>query len=92
MKTVGKKHWFTFRARMNPAPLSGEKVDKAKVAKEVAKINRVNTGWAYTINDFETKNMFKTLASLIQLKPGAKAIAPKSAAPQSAPVNPGAGK
>ncbi len=72
MKTVGKKHWFTFRARPNPAPAAGEKVDKAKIAEEAAKINRVNGGWAYTISKFETKNMFKTLASLIQPKPGVK--------------------
>ncbi|MDX1484501.1 MAG: DUF4340 domain-containing protein [Alphaproteobacteria bacterium] len=72
MKTVGKKHWFTFRARVNPSPLPGEKVDREKIAKEAAKINEVNTGWAYTLNDFETKNMLKTLESLIQPKPGAK--------------------
>jgi hypothetical protein len=72
MKTVGKKHWFTFRARPNPAPLKGEKVDKAKIALEAAKISRVNGGWAYTLSKFETKNMFKTLASLIQPEPGAK--------------------
>ena len=72
MKTVGKKRWFTFRARPNPAPLEGEKVEAAKIAEEVAKISRVNGGWAYTISKFETKNMFKTLDSLIQLKPGAK--------------------
>jgi hypothetical protein len=72
LKTVGKKHWVTFRARPNPAPLKGEKVDKAKIAKEAAKINRVNGGWAYTVSKFETKNLFKTLASLIQPKPGAK--------------------
>lgn len=72
MKTVDKKHWFTFRGRLNPAPLKGEKVDKEKIEKEAAKINRVNSGWAYTISKFETKNMFKTLDSLIQPKPGAK--------------------
>jgi hypothetical protein len=72
MKTVGKKHWVTFRARPNPAPLKGEKFDKTKIAEEVAKINRVNGGWAYTISKFETKNLFKTMASLIQPKPGAK--------------------
>jgi hypothetical protein len=72
MKTVGKKHWVTFRARPNPAPLKGEKVDKAKIAEEAAKINRVNGGWAYTITKFETKNLFKTLSSLIQPKPGVK--------------------
>ena len=78
-KTVGKKHWFTFRARANPEPLPGEKVDKGKIAEEAAKINRVNTGWAYTINDFETKNMLKTMAGLIQPKPGVKK--PETGAP-----------
>jgi len=101
-KTVGKKHWFTFRARANPAPLADEKVDKAKIAKEVAKINRVNAGWAYTISDFETKNMFQTMAGLIQLKPGAKSDPSKSDPSKSdpakpdpakpAPANPDAGK
>jgi hypothetical protein len=97
MKTAGKKHWFTFRARANPKPLTGEKVDKAKIAEEVAKINRVNAGWAYTISDFETKNMLKTMAGLIQLKPGAKPAATKSAPAKPAPAKPapakaGAGK
>ncbi len=84
-KRVGKKLWFTFRARANPAPLPGEKVDKDKIAKEVAKINRVNSGWAYTLNEFETKNMTKTLEGLIQPKPGAEKkssdAAPKTKAP-----------
>ncbi|MCZ6636711.1 MAG: DUF4340 domain-containing protein [Alphaproteobacteria bacterium] len=91
-KTVGKKHWFTFRARANPAPLAGENVDKAKIAKEVVKINRVNTDWAYTISDFETKNMFQTRATLIQLKPGAKPAPPKSDPAKSGPAKPDAGK
>ncbi len=77
LKKVGKKSWFTLRGRTNPAPLKGEKVDKAKIALEVAKINRVNTGWAYTLIKFENKNMFKTLETLIQLKPGAKPVPAK---------------
>ena len=83
IKTVGKKRWFTFRARANPAPLPGEKVDKAKIGKDVAKINRVNAGWAYTISKFETTNMFKTMASLIQPKPGVKPAAAKPAPSKS---------
>jgi len=72
MKTIGKKHWVTFRARANSVRLKGEKADEAKIAKEASKINRINNGWAYTISKFETKNLFKTLASLIQPKLGAK--------------------
>jgi hypothetical protein len=83
MKTIGKKHWITFGARANPKPQAGEKVDKKKITEEVAKINRVNMGWAYTINDFETKNMRKTLAGLIQPKPGSKP-APAKPAPAKA--------
>jgi hypothetical protein len=102
MKTVAKKRWFTFRARANPKPLAGDKVDTKKIAEEVAKINRVNTGWAYTISDFETKNMLMTMAGLIQLKPGlkpapakaapAKAGAAKSAPEKSAPAKTGTAK
>ncbi len=89
-KEIGKKLWFTFRARANPEPKEGEKIDKDKIAKEVAKINRVASGWAYTINDFETKNMRKTLETLIQPKPGTKTASPAAKTPvESVPSTPG---
>lgn len=77
MKEVDGKKWVTFRARPNPEPLPADKVDKEQVAKDVAKINSVNKGWAYTISDFETKNLSKTLAGMIQPKPGAEAAPDK---------------
>lgn len=85
-KRIGKKLWFTFRARPDPNPGPKEKVDKDKIAKEVAKINRVNTGWAYTLNKFETKNMLKTLKSMIQPKPGAAKTASDKGAKKKAPA------
>ena len=68
--TAGKKHWVTFRARANPNPEKGDKVDTAKRDKEILKINTVTKGWAYTINPFETKNLLKTMKSMTQPKPG----------------------
>jgi hypothetical protein len=85
-KRIGKKLWFTFRARANPAPLPGEKVEADKIAKEVAKINRVSTGWAYTLNEFETKNMLKTLEGMIQPKLGAEKKSSEKAPGNKAPA------
>lgn len=72
MKEADKKKWVTFRARENPELLPADKLDKDRVAKDVAKINSVNEGWAYTISDFETKNLSKTLEGMIQPKPGSQ--------------------
>lgn len=80
LKEVGNKKWIKIRASLNPEPAKGDKVDKAKIEKEVAKINGVTGGWAYTVSPFETKNMYKTMAELIEPKPGAKGGADKKPA------------
>ncbi|MGY9006404.1 MAG: hypothetical protein ACKVJQ_10010 [Alphaproteobacteria bacterium] len=72
--SVGKKHWAAFRARANPTPEKGDKVDAAKRDKEILKINTVTKGWAYTINPFETKNLLKTMKSMTQPKPGSTPV------------------
>jgi len=73
-KEVGGKLWVAIKARPDPAPKDPKKVDKAKVEKDIAKINSTTSGWAYTLTEFETKNLRKTMAGMIQpVGGGAKA-------------------
>ena len=65
-KTVDGKLWVAIKTRPDPAPKDPAKVDAAKIAADVAKINGVVGGWAYTLNDFETKNLNKTMANMTQ--------------------------
>lgn len=75
-KDVAGKQWVAVKARPDPAPKDPAKVDRAKVAADIAKINGTAGGWAYTLNDFETKNLKKTMASMTQPRDGAPAAAP----------------
>ncbi|MFM2130762.1 MAG: hypothetical protein RL477_2308 [Pseudomonadota bacterium] len=70
------KLWVAIKARPDPAPKDQAKVDAARIAADVAKINGVVGGWAYTLNDFETKNLNKTMASMTQPRDGGAAKAP----------------
>ncbi len=70
-KDVGGKLWVAVKAQADPAPKAPKKVDKAKVEKDIAKINGTTHGWAYTLNAFETKNLRKTMAGMIQPVGGA---------------------
>jgi hypothetical protein len=72
MKESGGKKWIAVRARANDEPAPVDKVDKDKVAAEIARINAVTGGWAYTINEFETKNLSKTRADVIRPKGAGK--------------------
>lgn len=74
-KKVGGKLWIAVKARPDPDPKDPKKVDKAKIAKEVAKINGVTNGWAYTVSPFETKQFEKTLPGMIKPKATPKAPA-----------------
>jgi hypothetical protein len=80
-KEMDGKLWVAVKARPDPAPQDPKKVDGAKIATEVAKINAVTSGWAYTLNPFETKNLNKTMANMTQPKDAAPP-APQKAAPQ----------
>ncbi len=79
-KEVDGKLWVALRARPDPSPEDPKKVGKDKIAKEVAKINGVAGGWAYTLSTFETKNLNKTMASMTQPKAGTQAPAKTPAA------------
>lgn len=79
-KEADGKLWVALKARPDPSPQDPKKVDKDKIAKEVAKINGVAGGWAYVLSDFETKNLKKTMASMTQPKAGPKAPAKAPAA------------
>lgn len=70
MKEKFGKKWIAVRAHVNQHPAPVDKVDPAKAKKDVDKINKTATGWAYTISDFETKNMYKTMDKLVQPVPG----------------------
>lgn len=76
-KDVDGKLWVSVKARPDPQPKDPAKIDAAKIATEVAKINGVAGGWAYTLNEFETKNLNKTMANMTQPRDGgAKAKQP----------------
>ena len=80
-KDVGDKMWVAVKARPDPAPKDPKQVDKAKVEKDITKINATTDGWAYTLNEFETKNLRKTMTGMIQPVGGAvKASDPKKPA------------
>ncbi len=64
--------WVAIRARPDPEPKDSAKVDGEKVAAEVARINGVAAGWAYMLNEFESKNIRQTMATLTQPKEAAK--------------------
>ncbi|MFT5538527.1 MAG: hypothetical protein ACI82H_000039 [Alphaproteobacteria bacterium] len=80
-KEMGGKLWVAVKARPDPTPKEPKKVDAAKIAKEVAKINTLTSGWAFVLNPFETKNLNKTMANMTQPKDAAPP-APKKAAPK----------
>ncbi|MGE0653754.1 MAG: hypothetical protein AB7P12_18710, partial [Alphaproteobacteria bacterium] len=61
-KEVEGKLWVAVKARPDPEPADPAKVDTAKIEAEVKKINGVTDGWAYTLNDFETRNLKKTMS------------------------------
>lgn len=79
-KEVAGKLWVAVKARPDPAPRDRAKVDKAKVAADVAKINGIAGGWAYTLNPFETKNLNKTMANITQPRDAAPAAPAKKGA------------
>lgn len=72
-KEVDGKLWVAVKARPDPQPQDPAKVDKAKIEAEVKKINGVTEGWAYTLNDFETRNLMKTMANMTQPRDAPKA-------------------
>jgi hypothetical protein len=72
-KEVEGKLWVAVKARPDPEPADPAKVDKAKIEAEVKKINAVTDGWAYTLNDFETRNLKKTMANMTQPRDPPKA-------------------
>jgi hypothetical protein len=80
-KEVEGKLWIAVKARPDPEPQDPAKADKAKIEAEVKKINGVTEGWAYTLNDFETRNLKKTMDNMTQPRDAPKAGskgAPKS--------------
>lgn len=67
-KEVDGKLWVAVKARPDPNPADPKKVDKEKVDKDIEKINSTTGGWAYTLNEFETKNLRKTMQNMTQPK------------------------
>lgn len=72
-KENGGKLWVAIKARPDPQPKDPAKVDAAKVAADVAKINGTTGGWAFTLNEFETKNLNKTMTNMTQPRDAAPA-------------------
>lgn len=70
-KEVDGKLWVAIKARPDPEPKDPSRVDAEKIKADVAKINGTTEGWAYTLNEFETKNLRKTMAGMTQPKEGA---------------------
>lgn len=80
-KEAGGQLWVAIKARADDTPADPAKVDTAKVAADIAKINGVTAGWAYTLNEFETRNLNKTMANMTQSRDAPKTPAKTAPAP-----------